>query len=377
MPAASEKRLHVFLGSDGARVKEAAQKCVDGLVPEGAGDFGLEAIEGQADHADHAREICARAIEAIQTLPFMGGEKVVWLKAANFLGESRTGKSAAALEGQEMLLEVLKQGLPPDVSFVLSATEIDKRRAFYKGLSKLAKPTVLDRPDTRRDGWQEAVARIVREKAEGRGLRFDPGALERFVATVGEDSGQIETEMEKLDLFLGEEIREVDSEAVRTITSVTRAGIVWEISGAIAERNLGAAIGHVEYLLAQGENGIGIIRAAVIPEMRKLLGAALIRPHLRSIPGNYGAFQSVLEGLPDSIKGQLPRTKEGKLNAYPLFLAMRGPARYSADEMVEALAKTLETDMRMVTTALDHRLLLTQLLASVIGESSTPTGRAA
>lgn len=71
-------------------------------------------------------------------MPFFGGAKIVWLKAANFLGDTQTGKAQAAVQGFENILDVLEAGLGAEVQFVLSTNVIDKRRTSYKRLSKLA-----------------------------------------------------------------------------------------------------------------------------------------------------------------------------------------------------------------------------------------------
>ena len=125
--AAKSKNLFAFLGTDEARVKEAAMECAKKLAPADD-EFALETISGQADNSDHAAQIVGQTIEAIQTLPFFGGEKVVWLQSANFFGDSVTGRAQATLSAMEALTDLLEVGIPPDVQFVISATEIDKRR---------------------------------------------------------------------------------------------------------------------------------------------------------------------------------------------------------------------------------------------------------
>ena len=130
MPTANN--IHAILGTDEGRVKEAALVLSKKLAPADAGDFGLEIISGQADNTDHATQIVGSTVEALQTLPFFGGEKVVWLQGANFFGDSQTGKSQGTLEATDNLMELLERGIPSDVQFILSASEIDKRRSFYK-----------------------------------------------------------------------------------------------------------------------------------------------------------------------------------------------------------------------------------------------------
>ena len=79
--------IHAVVGSDEAEVKRVAAELAHKLAPDDAGDFGLEVIDGVADNADQAASRIASTIEALQTLPFFGSSKVVWLKNSNFLGD--------------------------------------------------------------------------------------------------------------------------------------------------------------------------------------------------------------------------------------------------------------------------------------------------
>src|ERR1700731_4554247 len=75
--------------------------------PADAGDFGLETIDGAADNADQAAARIRSTIEALRTLPFFGGEKLVWLKNANFLGDDQKARSAAVQAALEELTETI------------------------------------------------------------------------------------------------------------------------------------------------------------------------------------------------------------------------------------------------------------------------------
>ena len=88
--AAPPKASNVFavVGSDDGKVKDAALRLSQKLAPPDAGDFGMEIIDGIAENSEHAGRICADAIQALQTLPFFGGEKLVWLKSCNFAADS-------------------------------------------------------------------------------------------------------------------------------------------------------------------------------------------------------------------------------------------------------------------------------------------------
>src|SRR5205823_14326203 len=124
------------------------------LTPASAGDFGLEVIDGVADNAEQAAARISSTIEALQTLPFFGSTKVVWLKNANFLGDDPKARSATGQSALEELSELLDGGFDSGVTFLISATVVVTRRALYKMLVKRAELQVLDRLDSARAGWE-------------------------------------------------------------------------------------------------------------------------------------------------------------------------------------------------------------------------------
>src|SRR5438445_8974726 len=177
MPKAKTKaataNAYAVLGSDEGEVKLVAAELASTLTPAAAGDFGLETIDGAADNADQAEARVRSTIEALQTLPFFGGTKVVWLKNVNFLGDDQKARSAAVQSALEELSELVDSGLGSGVTLLISATDLDKRRSFYKTLLKRAEVQVFDRLDSSRGGWEEEALEMVQQRAKKRKLQFD------------------------------------------------------------------------------------------------------------------------------------------------------------------------------------------------------------
>lgn len=370
MPApkksATNSPVHVIVGTDDARVKEAAMLRVQQITPPDAGEFANEIIEGNADNAEHAGQICSNVIQALQTMPFFGGAKIVWLKGANFLGDTQTGRAQAAVQGFENILDVIEAGLGPDVKFVLSTNVIDKRRTAYKRLSKLAAFDIYDKPDTSKAGWEGAVMAYANDKARAMGLSFETGALDLLVQMAGDDTRQLENEIEKIDLYLGER-RRCGLNTVRGLVSMSRAGVVWEIGNAIGSRDLRRALELLGILMYQGQNAIGILLGAIVPRVRSLLIVKELASKHKINRSSYQGFSSSLEALPESATSHLPRKKDGSgFNAYPLFLALGEAGRYTLEELHEALAACLEANARLVTTQLDSKVVLERLLVGLL-----------
>ncbi len=369
--AKAQIQIVVFVGTDEGRVQQEALAAVRRLTPPDAGEFGVETINGTAENSDDARRICRETVQALQTLPFFGGGKVVWLKNAGFLTDSVTGRANATQEGIEALQRTLEQGLGEGVFLVLNATGIDKRRAFYKTLKKLGEVKEFDLPDMSRSGWEEAALANALEMASTRSLQFDQPALQRLVMLAGADSRQLKAEMEKIDLFLGPSPdsapRRVAEDVVATLVAHTRSAVVFAVGDAVGRRDLKSALEQVELLMGQGESPLAILLAAIVPKIRNLLVAKSLQQESGIGARSYKELQSGLDRLPEDRTRHIARTKTGGFNAYPVWLSMQESRRFELAELRSALGHSLAANKALVTSQLDGRVVLAKLLAQVLG----------
>ncbi len=372
MPKAKTKaasaEIYAVLGSDEAEVKRVAAELATNLTPPGAGDFGLEVIDGAADNADQAEARIRSAIEALQTLPFFGSTKVVWLKNVNFLGDDQKARSAAVQSALEELSELIDNGFGRGITLLISATDVDKRRSFYKALLKRAEVQVFDRLDSSRGGWEEEALEMVQQRAKKRKLQFDDDALDLFVLLTGGDTRQVENELEKIDTFLGKD-RVVSAELVRELVPLSRAGVIFELSNALAARDLHLSLKLVQRLLDQGESAIGILLVAIVPTIRNLLLAKDLMERSR-LPRPHSPFQfiSAINRLPAEATNHLPRKKDGSVNAYALGIAAQQAGRFETTQLIQAMQACLEANVQLVTTQLDHELILTEVVVKLLGQ---------
>jgi DNA polymerase III subunit delta len=375
MPKAKTKaasaNIFAVLGSDEAEVKRVAAELASNLTPPSAGDFGLEVIDGAADNADQAEARVSSAIEALQTLPFFGSTKVVWLKNVNFLGDDQKARSAAVQSALEELSELIDSGFGPGITLLISATDVDKRRSFYKTLLKLAEVQVFDRLDSGRSGWEEEALEMVQQRAKKRKLQFDDDALDLFVLLTGGDTRQIDNELEKIDTFLAND-RVANAELVRELVPLSRAGVIFELGNALAARDLQLSLKLVRRLLDQGESAIGILLVAIVPTIRNLLLAKDLMERYR-LPRPHSPFQfiSAVNRLPAEATDYLPRKKDGSVNAYALGIAAQQAGRFETTKLIQAMRACLEANVQLVTTQLDHELILTEVVVKVLHQPSS------
>ena len=371
--APASGNFFAVVGSDDGMVREKALELYNELTGGVDDGFTHETIDGIADNSDSAFDICSSTIQALQTIPMFGGDKVVWLRNANFLGDNVTGRSQRTEAGVESLRATLENGLPDGVKFLLTAQGVDKRRSFWKFIEKAADVQVHDRIDTSRDDWQEQVAALVTRRASELGLDFEPDALAIFVMLAGEQSQQIGNELEKLDLYLGPERRTITEEDVNVMVPLSRAAVVFEIGKAIQTGNTARAIQLIDQQLEADESAIGIMRASVIGVVRNLYMARLIMDRFKVSAANYQSFSGALNRLPEQDRAWLPQKKDGSgVNVFPIFLAAPNAGNFELEGLQNVMEATLKADQSLVTTGLDHRLILHRLIVEIASARKSP-----
>ena len=370
------ENFFAVVGSDEGLVREKALLLYNQLTGGVDDGFTHETIDGIADNSESAYEICSTTIQALLTIPMFGGDKVVWLRNANFLADNVTGRSQRTEAGVESLRATLERGIPDGVKFLLTAQGVDKRRAFWKYIEKAADVQVHDRIDTSRDDWQDQVAHLVNRRASELDLRFHPDALALFVMLAGEQSQQIGNELEKLDLYLGPERREITEDDVRVLVPLSRAAVVFEIGKAIQLGNAARAIQLIDEQLEADESAIGIMRASIIGVVRNLFMARLIIEKFKIPTGNYSAFSGGLNRLAEADRAWLPQKKDGSgVNVFPIFLAAENAKNFELGGLQHVMEATLKADQALVTTGLDHRLILHRLIVEIASARKAPAKR--
>ena len=183
----------------------------------------------------------------------------------------------------------------------------------------------------------------------------------------GGDTRQIENELEKIDTFLGKD-RAVHANLVREIVPLSRGGVMFDLSNALAARDLELALTLVRRLLDQGEKAIGILLVAIVPTTRNLLLAKDLMERHR-LPRPHSAFQfvSAINRLPAKATEHLPRRKDGSINAYALGIAAQYAHQFETNQLIDAMRACLAANIQLVTSQLDHELILTKVVVKLLG----------
>ncbi|MGH7937247.1 MAG: DNA polymerase III subunit delta, partial [Bryobacteraceae bacterium] len=188
----------------------------------------------------------------------------------------------------------------------------------------------------------------------------------------GGDTRVIGNELEKIDLDLGETNRRVTLDEVRALVPISRGGVIFELGNALAARDIERALTLVRRLLDQSESAIGILLVAIIPTVRNLLLAKdLMQRHRLPRPSTPFSFISTLNRLPDEATAHLPRKKDGTINGYALGIAAVQAHRFETDQLISGLEACLTANLQIVTSQLDHELILNQIVVKLLALPSS------
>jgi DNA polymerase-3 subunit delta len=100
--------------------------------------------------------------------------------------------------------------------------------------------------------------------------------------------------------------------------------------------------------------------------MRNLLNAKDLIARFRLSAGNYRSFEGALNQLPAEEIRHLPRKKDGGVSCYPLFLAADETRAFSIAELQNGMSECLAANKALVTSGLDHKLVLTRLVVRLL-----------
>ncbi|HEX6922234.1 MAG TPA: DNA polymerase III subunit delta [Bacillales bacterium] len=339
MPAATirksiEKKefspVYVLYGTEPFLIEEMKQAIVENALDKEAFEFNF----AQYDMEETPIET---AIEDAETLPFLGEYRVVILKNPFFL----TGKNEKKkIEHDLDRLERYIDDPSPSAILVFAADyeKLDQRKKIVKKLKKTGEMMEFSTAD------ENAIYRMLRDRAELEGAVFTREANERLLQLIGPHLYHLVSEVEKMALYVGEK-GEITSDVVDLLCAKTLESNVFALVDKVVKNRLDEAFMILHDLLKQNEEPI------------KLL--ALLSRQFRII------FQ--VKQLKESGYTQGQMAKRLRLHPYAVKIAAGQGRNFEKTGLLRILDKFTETDYAMKTGRMDKRLALEILLADIRG----------
>lgn len=360
--------LVLVCGEDEFGVKQRAKQLYQQWTGE-VGGMDHEVIDGSVTNSGEALKALARLREALQTLPFFGSGKVVWFQNCNFLGDERAATASAVTEALAGLAEELKGFAWQNVRLLISAGKVDKRKLFYKTLDKLGTVEVLGGWSVDDRDWADQAEKWAQQALRERAKEISDEALAELISRVGPNPRQLDSEVEKLALYVGTR-SEIELEDVNAICTRNKAARAFALGDALGDRDLPRLLRCLdeelwEVKLDPQRSEIGLLYGLISKVRAMLLLKEMVREGWVKPDGDYSRFKMQLERVPTEGLPADRRLNPLALNPYVLYKALPQVRRYSQAELVRAMELLLRCNQRLVSSSLDESLVLQQTLVQI------------
>jgi len=258
---------------------------------------------------------------------------------------------------------------------------VDKRKVFYKTLDKLGTVEVHDGWSASDKDWANQAEMAVRKSMRERGKNIAEDALGELIQRVGPNARQLDGEVEKLSLYVGDrtEISRTDVEAV---CLRNKTAVAFALGDALGDRNLPTLLRRLDEELWEirlkidkDKSAIGLLYGLISKVRAMLLLKEMIAEGWVRADADYYKFKSQLERVPAD---RFPADKKYNplaMHPYMLHRALAQARNYTSEELVRAMELLLRCNQRLVSSSLDDTIVLQQTLVQIVS-TNTPASRA-
>ncbi len=361
--------LVLVCGEDEFAVKQRAKQIYLQWTEE-LGGMDHEIIDAAVSNSGEALKALGKLREALQTLPFFGTGKVIWLQNCTFLGDERAATAQVVTDSLVSLAQELKDFAWQNVRLLISAGKVDKRKVFYKTLDKLGTVEALAGWSVDDRDWADQAEAWARKAIRARQKEISDEALAELIARVGANARQLDSEIEKLVLYVGDQ-KEIEAEDVAAICTRNKTARAFALGDALGDRDLPRLLRCLdeslwEVKLDPQKSEIGLlygliskVRAMIL--LKEMLNEGWVKPDM-----DYNRFKAQLERVPAE---QLPADRRFNplaINPYVLYKALPQVKRYSQAELIRAMDLLFQCNHRLVSSSLDESLVLQQTLVQIV-----------
>lgn len=381
MPATSttlpDNPVCLITGDDFPAVKKRANEIFEAWK-QGFNSEDIEILEAEGSNVNEASQSIGRLIESIQTLPFFGGVKLIYWRQANFLADGKTASAKAVTDLLGELSKNLATVSGDSLRVLMTGTKIDKRKAFFKSIKKIAHLESYETPSLNDRDWENKARVIATNRFQELGQAIQPRALEEFIQLIGPNPGGIHSEAEKLSLYKKED-ESIEHRDVLLLVTRGKHAKAFALADALGDRNtpkLLTVLDEELWQMRQTKEGspIGLLyglinKVRVMLLLKEMVGAKLIRASYQ----NYNQFKAAIEGLNAHHFAADPKYNPLAINPYVLFRALPQAHNYSSSELVEAMQLLLECNRRMVSSDVTPETALQETLTQIATRRDSPS----
>jgi len=370
-PAASSFSPVVLVwGEDEFTVKQRAKEIYQQWCGE-LGGWDHEIIDAAVNTSGEALKALGKLREALQTLPFFGRSKAVWFQNCNFLADERVASAQAVSGSLAELARDLKEFSWKDVRLLISAGKVDKRKAFYKTLEKIAAVEGHAGMSIDDRDWADQAESVALLRLKGLGKRISDRALSELVAHVGPNGRQLNSEIEKLALYVGDRA-EIEVGDVTAVVTRNKQGRAFALGDALGDRDLPRLLRHLDEELWEmrfdsQKSEIGLLYGLIAKVRAMIFLKEMLREGWLGMDSDYSRFKARLERIPRDALPEDKRFNPLAMNPYVLFKALPQTGQYFLSELIRAMDLLLRCNQQLILSSQDRAIVLQRTLVEIVG----------
>jgi DNA polymerase-3 subunit delta len=312
----------------------------------------------------------------------------------------------------KQLQDAIIKGFPKRNHLIITTDLVDQRRGLFATLKEYGLVVDCSVPKGNRQADRQVQEAVVRERMQGiltaANKRMDPRAFSELFEMTGFDLRTFTGNLEKLVLYVGSREMILPEDVTATLDR-TREDPVYELTGAVSDKNIEKSLFYLDAILSKGGHPLQIL-AGLINHFRKVL---LAKAFTESSPGRawragisfnqfktevipaikaYDAqllattdgWESMTEAdAAEELSGPKKKKKKKKKNIaadlviasnpnnpYPIYLLLKKTDRFTMAALLSAYAALGEIDVQLKSTGQSPRILLEKFIVKVcLGES--------
>ncbi len=368
--------LALICGDDEFAVKQRAKQ-VFATWTEEVGGMDHEVIDAQVSNSGDALKALGKLRASLQTLPFFGTGKVIWLQNCTFLGDERAASAQAVTEFLGELAQELKAFSWGSIRLIISAGKVDKRKTFFKTVEKLGTVETFEAWSLDDKDWAYEAEDAAAKEIQARGKQITADALAELVTNVGPNRRQLTSEVEKLSLYVGERAR-IEVADIHAIITRNKQARAFALGEALGDRDLPKLLRTLDEELWEmkfdnQKSEIGILYGLISKVRALIFVKEMLREGWIKPVHDFPSFKAQLERVPTDQLPQDKRFNPLAVNSYILFKALPQARKYSTDELVRGMELLLRCNQQLIFSNLDGALVLQQTLVQIVRGDSTGT----
>ncbi|MCX6905161.1 MAG: hypothetical protein NTW03_17115 [Verrucomicrobia bacterium] len=252
---------------------------------------------------------------------------------------------------------------------------MDRRKTFSKTIEKLGKVENFAALSLEDKDWAAKAETAVLKTLRAGQKSISDEALAELINRVGPNLRQLNTEVEKLGLYVGDR-SDIEVADVQIIVTPNKQARAFALADALGNRDLPKALRCLDEEMwtmqfDKDKSEIGLLYGLVSKVRTLILLKELEREKwLRLDSTDSGRIKAQLDRVPAEKLPDDRRYNPVALHPYVLFKSMPHARRYSLDQLVRAMELLLEANRRLISGH-DEKLVLQQAIVQIVrGENA-------